>query len=331
METNKLFELYNEIDINEPTEIKPPIKGDIKASDVESPHYWTLEQLRRLKSKTRLMNDKEKLLYIEAELQKLKNLPRVDFNVNENRVHDFEQLFNRAFTDYKDFLNYYKEQINIQSNYIFFPKDIDLLPEYYKNREALFVTKERERKKSLFNETECKEVFKLKEIEFVESEINNHKGFTIGAELQNKVKLLHDYISWINKQQTETPDQPKTKAKTDTKDEPETRTLIDVFRNKDIYENCLQLLSDKSVKAISDENIFIGNNKGVLIVWYLALEAKGIIPKLPNRKVKATILNNTFREYNVSDALFSAKNSDAIMDYESGFLTDIAAIKNQKR
>lgn len=126
-----------------------------------------------------------------------------------------------------------------------------------------------------------------------------------------------------------TTDQPKTETKATTKDEPETRTLKELFRNKNIYEDCLQLLRDTTVKAISDEDIFIGNNKGVLIVWYKCLEAKGVIPILPNRKAKTAILNNTFSEYNVSDGLFSQPNEKSTTDYENGFLRDIAAIKNQ--
>ncbi len=211
-----------------------------------------------------------------------------------------------------------------------FPKSADLLPEYYNRKLSDFIEKAKEFEKSLFDETECKEQFKKKEMEFTEDCLKQREKFKGLHTMVNENKLYHLYLKWIKKQPTATTDQPKTKAKAVTKDEPETRTLKELFRNKGIYEDCLQLLRDIDNPAIDEESRFISKNKGVLVVWYNALETKGIIQKVINDKQRAAILKNTFENYSVSEGQFRQKNERATEDFRSGFLTDLAAIITQK-
>ncbi len=111
---------------------------------------------------------------------------------------------------FKEVQEYCKLKIE-GKEFIFFPENIDLLPEYYKRKEAVFIAKQRESKSSLFDEIKCKEDFKLKEIEFVKSRIKDREQFcrkeengniTGLATLRDEVFLYHEYLSWINKQPT---------------------------------------------------------------------------------------------------------------------------------
>jgi hypothetical protein len=113
------------------------------------------------------------------------------------------------------------------------------------------------------------------------------------------------------------------------KKEPETRTLKELFKYPEIYEDCLQLLRDINEPALN-ENRYIGKNKWVLVVWYLALEKKGVIETVVNDMQRAAILTNTFENFSVSEGQFRQDNIRASNNHKDEFYKDILNLKLKK-
>lgn len=111
-------------------------------------------------------------------------------------------------------------------------------------------------------------------------------------------------------------------------------TLIDYFNNPALLESCLELLRNTmppTITATEDELSYIGKSKGVVIVWFLALQHKGIIENsFINDIGRAEILNRTIKNLEVSESLFRGDNIRAIANYKDHFNTEIATIKAQK-
>ena len=152
---------------------------------------------------------------------------------------------------------------------------------------------------------------------------------------QNELDLYEMLINRYEnrKKELETPIETETKQKVLTTPQPhkeEIKTLNELFKNPVLYEDCLQLLRDEDKTIINNENSFIANNKGVIVVWYLLLQNRGIIEKVKNDVQRAIILNKTFSNYNVSESLFRAKNERANEEYYNHFSTELTAINAKK-
>ena len=131
---------------------------------------------------------------------------------------------------------------------------------------------------------------------------------------------------------TATNDQPKTKTKAVTKDEPETRTLKELFKYPEIYENCLQLLRDKEIINIENE-LMSGIDKGALLVWIKALEAKGLLKSKLIYKEQTSLLNQTFVNLNISPSTVKKKGGSkkAIDLYKDDFDEYFKGIRASKQ
>ncbi len=110
--------------------------------------------------------------------------------------------------------------------------------------------------------------------------------------------------------------------------------LDDLFKDefKQKFENFIQLLRETDPPCI-DENCnydIMHKSKAVIVIWYKALEYKGVVERLSDSKEIAKLLNKKFIGLNISDSMIRAKNINAKIDHETDFRTSIAAIKAQK-
>lgn len=167
-------------------------------------------------------------------------------------------------------------------------------------------------------------------------------------ELETPIETESNYVndlnnsnaSTINKDlvQTSTVNEiikPELKAPATTKllPEIETRTLYDLFKNPELYNDCLQLLRETDPRTISEENSFMtGASKGVVVVWFKAIEAQNLIDRIPNYNSVPIILNNTFKKLDVKVGIIKGKGKNVIAkrDYEAHFSNEIRQIKTKK-
>jgi hypothetical protein len=109
-------------------------------------------------------------------------------------------------------------------------------------------------------------------------------------------------------------------------------TLDEIFKPE--YQSkipeFLQLLRETEKPAISDDNNYIGNDIGVVSVWYNSLESKGIVEKASNDAQIAALLKGKFIGLEMSESHLRSKRIRAKQNYKSLFDTEIAAIKTKK-
>lgn len=111
---------------------------------------------------------------------------------------------------------------------------------------------------------------------------------------------------------------------------PDSLSFKDLFECPDKIDSCLALLKEIEKPAISDENRYIGRNKGILVVWFSVLETRGMFKNgFQNDTERAIVLNYNIKDLNVSASLFSADNVRAA-EYKEHFQHDISAIKTSK-
>jgi len=121
-----------------------------------------------------------------------------------------------------------------------FPKSADLLPEYYNRKLSDFISKTKDLEQSLFDETECKEQFKKKEIAFVEEWIKDHEKFPLVSKLRDKLKLLEVYLRWIKKLNPSLNSLPAKIEDTETNNfEFAGKTLTSLIDNNTYYEGSI--------------------------------------------------------------------------------------------
>lgn len=109
-------------------------------------------------------------------------------------------------------------------------------------------------------------------------------------------------------------------------------TLEEIFKPE--YQSkireFIQLLRETEKPAISDDNNYIGNDIGVVSVWYNSLESKGIVEKASNDAQIAALLKGKFIGLEMSESHLRSKRIRAKQNYKSHFDTEIAAIKTKK-
>lgn len=98
----------------------------------------------------------------------------------------------------------------------------------------------------------------------------------------------------------------------------ETQTLKELFINLDSYEKCINVLKEVDPPILSIDNVFIGKEKGALVLWVDYLKRFNLIDTRQHDKTYSKLISEAFN-FSISDATFRKVSVRAIQNYESDF------------
>lgn len=98
----------------------------------------------------------------------------------------------------------------------------------------------------------------------------------------------------------------------------ETQTLEELFINPDSYEKCINVLKEVDPPILSIDNVFIGKEKGALVLWVDYLKRFNLIDIRQNDKTYSKLISEAFN-FSISDATFRKVSVRAKQNYESDF------------
>jgi hypothetical protein len=105
------------------------------------------------------------------------------------------------------------------------------------------------------------------------------------------------------------------------------KPFVELLINPNQIGDCLNLLKEAEQPCISDANKYL-KNKGCIIVWFNAMERKGMFNyTFKNDAERQATLNYNFSNLNISESLFRQAHKRATDTYKKHFENEIAAIK----
>lgn len=157
-----------------------------------------------------------------------------------------------------------------------------------------------------------------------------HFNETISNDLLSSFEILNETLKEIAPliQDKTTNTQPNKEQKIEA---PvfEPKLFKDLFNKPEIIDKCLSLLRETEPPCINEDNQFIGKNKGIFIVWFIALQHKKVFNfTFTNDVERAATLKYNFEGLNISESLFRQPNKRAKEIYQNYFNNEIAAIKH---